>query len=551
MFRKIIKAGVVLSLILSLTAGCGQKANQPKEPNTANNQYVQEVVDAIVNDPATLDPGVCNFVDEINIAAQLFEGLYRKGANGKIELGTAEGVQKSSDNLTYTFKIRKDAKWSDGKPVTAYDFEYGWKRVVTPGFENDVDYLMYFIKDAEKHRKGQTKELGVKAINAQTLVVKLEKPISYFDQILTLHTYYPVRKDIVEKNPKLWATYEDTLIGNGPFKISKWEKGDNIPYIEVVKNNNYWDNTNVKLTKITTKVISNAEAQWESFHQGKIDIGSSIPQDKDINQLIKDKEVVSAPTLTTEYYIFNISRKPFNDIKVRKAISMVVDREGIINQVNKGSNPATAFVPFGMPDKNVTLDFRKVGGDYLNPKVTESNINEARKLLAEAGYPEGKGIPTIKLLVNNTAKINSIATIFKENLKKNLDINVEVSSLETSLFKEERTKGNFDICRMRWVADFSDASNFLEIFLSDSSNSMGRWINKKYDTLLKEASNSLDEAVRMEKLHQAEKILIEEASIVPIYFDTNIFFFKSYVKNYTKSALEEKNFRIISIDKNR
>ena len=550
MFKKIIKSGMFLILTLGLVTGCESKVKNVGTTNQ-NSEAPQEIVDAIINNPATLDPGVCNFVDEINIDAQLFEGLYRKGADGKVELGTAESVQKSPDNLTYTFKIRKDAKWSDGKSVTAYDFEYAWRRVVTPGFENDVDYLMYAIKGAEKYRKGEIKELGVKAIDDRTLEVKLEKPIAYFDQILTLHTYFPVRKDVVEKNPKVWATYENTLIGNGPFKISKWEKGANIPYVEVVKSDNYWDSSNVKLSKITTKVIDTPEAQWESFKENKINIGSLIPQDKDVSQLIKDKEVTSAPTLTTEYYIFNMARKPFNDIKVRKAISMVVDRDRIINEVNKGANPATAFVPFGMPDKNVTLDFRKIGGDYLNPKVAESTLSEARKLLAQAGYPGGKGFPTVKLLVNNTARINSIATIFKDSLKKNLNINVEVNSLETSLFKEERTKGNFDICRMRWVADFSDASNFLEVFLSDSSNSMGRWINKDFDSLIKEASKSLDESMRMEKLHKAEKILIEEAPIVPIYFDTNIFYCKPYVKNFTSSALQEKNFRIVYIDKNK
>ncbi len=552
MLKKITKSMVLLIMTLGLIAGCGTKKVEVEkiDANPKGDNVVQEVVDAITSQPGTLDPAVCNGIDEMNIDAMMFEGLYRKGLNGQVELGMAEEVNKSPDNLTYTFKIRKDARWSEGKPLTAYDFEYAWKRVITPGFETDVDYMMYFIKNAEKYKKGESKEVGIKAIDANTLEVKLEKPTPYFEQILTFHSYYPVRKDIVEKDPKNWWSKEETLIGNGPFKLSKWEKGTNIPFIEVVKNESYWDSKNVKLNKVTTKVIDGAEAQWESFRQGKIDIGLLIPKDKDINQLLEDKQIVSAPTLTTEYYQFNLARKPFDNIKVRKAISMVIDRQKIITDVKKGAKPATGYVPYGIPDTTSGQDFRQVGGNLINPEVTEAPIKEAQKLLAEAGYPGGKGFPKIKLIVNNTTRNNEIASIFKENLKKNLNIDVEVVSLETDLFKKERDREeNFDITRVNWVADFADASNFLEVLVSDSSNSKGSWANKEYDKLVTDASKTLDEAARMEKLHQAEKIMIDDACIMPIYFDSNIYYFKPYVMNFTRSSLEEKNFRIVYIDK--
>ena len=551
MLKRVLKPILLVSLILGITVGCGIKKTEVELDKSAgeNNVTTQEVVDAITSTPATLDPSICNSIDEMNLDAQMFEGLYRKGVNGKIEYGTAESVQKSSDNLTYTFNLRKDAKWSDGKPVTAYDYEYAWKRVLTPGFETDVDYMMFFIKDAQKYRNGKTKDLGIKVIDNSTLEVELEKPTPYFEQLLTFHTYYPLRKDIVEREPKVWAEREDTLIGNGPFIISKIEKGANIPYIEMNKNENYWDSKNVKLSKITTKIID-GEAQWENFKQNNIDIGLRIPKDKDINQLLKDKEIISAPSLTTEYYIFNIKKKPFDNVKVRQAINMVIDRNRIVDEVKRGAYPATGFVPFGIPDKSNDLDFRKIGGDYIHSQVSETDITEARELLAQAGYPDGKNFPTLKLLINDTASNNSISAIFKESVEKRLNIKTEVVSLDSALFKEERNNTDFDICRMNWVADFADASNFLELFVTGSSNNKQHWSNKEYDRLIIEASNSVDEAVRMERLHDAEKIMINEASILPIYFDSNIFYYKPYVKNFTRSPLEEKNFRIVYIDKN-
>lgn len=551
MLKKVTELMVLLIVTVGLIAGCGTKKVEVEkiDVNQKSDDVVQEVVDAITGQPANLDPAVCNSIDEMNIDAMLFEGLYRKGPNGQIEFGAAEKVDKSPDNLTYTFIIKKDAKWSDGKPVTAYDFEYAWRRVLTPGFETDVDYMMYFIKDAEKFRKGEAKEFGVKAINETTLEVKLEKPVPFFDQILTFHSYYPVRKDIVERDPKNWWSKEETLIGNGPFKISKWEKGTNIPYIEVIKSDSYWDKKNVKLSKITTKVIDGADVQWENYQQGKIDIGLLVPNDRDINQMLEGREIISAPSLTTEYYVFNLSKKPFNDLKVRKAINMIIDRQRIVTEVKKGASPATAFVPYGIPEKTTDLDFRKEGGNLIDPVIKENTIKEAQTLLAEAGYKDGKGFPVIKLLINNTTRNNAIASIVKDSLKQSLNIEVQVVALESALFKQEKKNLNFDICRMNWVADFADASNFLDLFETNSSNNIGKWSSSEYDKLIKEAGNSLDNSVRIEKLHDAEKILIGEAPILPVYFDANIYYHKPYVKNFTRSSLEEKNFRIVYIDK--
>lgn len=548
--KKLSLVAVLAILMLVMISACTPKKSEVKViDNNNETKVMQQVVEGITAKPDTLDPAICNFTNEMNLDAQMFEGLYRPTANGKVELGTAESVSKSPDNLTYTFKIRKDAKWSDGKPVTAYDFEYAWKRVLNPKFTTDVDYMLYFIKNAEKYKKGESKEVGIKAVDEKTLEVKLENVAPFFEQILTFHAYYPVRKDIVESNPEDWSTNPATLIGNGPFMISKYERGTDVPYIEVVRNNTYWDSKNVKLDKVITKVIDGEEAQWANYISGNIDIGMLIPKDKDINKMIKDGEIVSAPSLITEYYAINISKKPYNDIRVRKAIDLVIDRQKIVEQDKEGAFPATAFVPHGMPETNNGGDFRTSGGDYLNPTTVAKNITEARKLLAQAGYPDGKNFPPIKLLINNTTRTNIIAEIFKQNIKKALNIDVNIVNLETALFKEERNDKNFDICRMSWVADFADASNFLEVFKSDNSNNKIQWSNKEYDNLLREAAASLDEKVRMEKLHKAEKILIDESPIMPIYFDSNLYYAKSYVKNYAKSAMADTNFREVYVEK--
>lgn len=444
----------------------------------------------------------------------------------------AESWEVSEDGLTYTFKLR-DAKWSDGEPVKAQDFEFAWKRALDPTTAAEYAYQMYYLKGGEAFNSGEGSidDVGVKAIDDKTLEVVLESPTPYFLELTAFPTYFPVRKDVVEADPEGWALNMETYISNGPFKAVEWSHND---VLKVVKNENYYDADSIQLDGIDFYMIVEESTGMSAYESGEIDYLEHIPTDQipTLQESHEDFEI--QPYLGTYFYVFNTTKEPVNDPKVRKALTLAIDRQAIVDVVTKGGQkPASGFVPPGMTLSDGS-DFREKGGDYGIPAT--ANVEEAKKLLAEAGYPDGQGFPTIEVMYNTLEAHKAIAEAIQEMWKQNLGINVELRNEEWKVFQETRTQGDFVIARHGWIGDYVDPMTFLDMWLSNSGNNNAQWKNADYDKLIAD-SKKAEGADRDALMMQAEKLMMDEYITMPIYYYTKPTLLKSYVKGVHFSPL--------------
>ncbi|AEM74154.1 peptide ABC transporter substrate-binding protein [Caldicellulosiruptor acetigenus] len=492
-------------------------------------------------EPRYLDPALNTAADAANIIINVFEGLTRVNVKGETVPGMAEKWTVSKDGLTYTFYIRKNAKWSDGKPVTAYDFEYAWKRALDPKTASEYAYQLYYIKNGQKFNEGKAKasDVGVKALNERTLRVTLEAPTPYFLDLTNFPTYFPVRKDIVEKYGDKWATNPKTYIGNGSFIMTKWVHNS---YIEFKKNPNYWDAKSITLEKIVYKLSEDTKANLMAYEAGQVDGADTVPTDE-VPRLIREKKLKIWPLLGTYYYDVNCGKKPFDNKKVRQALSLAIDRTRITEILKAGQKPATGFIPYGI--KGLSKDFRLEGGSYL---PVRADLEKAKKLLAEAGYPNGKGFPEIEIIYNTDENHKKVAEAI-QNMWQQLGIKVKLSNMDWKVLLERRHKKDYMVARDGWLGDYKDPMTFLDLFTSYSGNNNTGWSNKKYDELIDKAKRTSDRKQRMQYMLQAEKILMEDYAIIPIYFYVKTNVIRDYVKNYYISPLGFNYFMYAKIVK--
>lgn len=483
-------------------------------------------------EPEVLDPRKAIGMPEFIVLRQLFEGLATQDAKGNPIPGTAEKWDVSPDGLTFTFHIRSTAKWSNGDPVTAQEFEYAWKNVIDPKFASKYADQLYYIKNAEAFNKGKTTidQVGIKAINDKTLEVKLEKPTPYFSFLTSFPTYFPVHKKTVEANPQ-WHADVKTIVGNGPFKITNWVHNSKI---EIVKNDNYWNKGVVKLAAAEINLSDNRKTLLDMFENNQLDTVEVSPPLPEIPRLQKENKLKILPYIGTYYYCINIKQVPFDNLKVRQAFSLAIDRTALVTSITKaGEKPAMAWTPYGLPDAKPGEDFRTIGGDYFKDK----DIETAKKLLAEAGYPEGKGLPEIALLYNTSEEHKIIAESIQEMWKKNLGVTVTLTNQEWKVYLQSRSKGDFQIARSAWIGDFLDPMTYLDTLTGTNGNNHTRWSNAEYDKLVRTAQATLDPAVRMKSMHDAEKILMADMPIMPIYFYTSKILEKPNAKGVIRDAL--------------
>ncbi len=486
-------------------------------------------------EPRTLDPALNTSIGGGTILNNCYEGLMRLDENDQAIPGMAESYKVSEDGLIYTFYLR-DAKWSDGKKVTAYDFEYSWKRALDPELGAMYAFQLYYIKNGMDFNYGEISadEVGVKAIDEKTLEVKLESPNPYFLGLTTFPTYFPVRKDVVEKNPETWSLNPDTHISNGPFKIVKWERND---FIKIIKNENYYDKDRVNLDIVEFTMIPEDTIALAAFESGEIDGLDQVPINE-IQRLQKESNEFNLyPYLGTYYYTFNISKEPFNNPKVRKALSLAIDRKTIVEDVVKGGQiPALSFVPLGMKEGNGTEFSENAKKRNYGIKET-AQVEEAKKLLAEAGYPNGKGFPEIILNYNTNQMHKEIAQSIQLMWKQNLGVEVKLQSQEWKIFQETKSQGDYAIARDGWIGDYIDPMTFLDMFISTSGNNYSRWENYEFDKLIEDIQVTQDTNKRYELMHKAEDLIMEDMIVIPIYYYTNPEMIKSYVKDVRVSPL--------------
>jgi oligopeptide transport system substrate-binding protein len=507
-------SGIAAALFVSSAlAGC---SGDEGASGSGNGEDVkQEIVLNAMSEPPDLDPALATDTTSGWILDHIFEGLYTKDKDGKPVLGTAKDVQVSDDGKTYTFTLRDDAKWSDGSPVTAGDFEYAWKRVLNPETGSSFAFYLYYLKGAEEYNKGNgsAEEVGVTAKDDKTLVVELNAPLGYFNELLTMWTFYPVKQDLAEGN-KNWAADADGYVSNGPFKFTSW-KHDSEAVAE--KNENYWDNKTVNLEKITWKMVNDATTYYQMYKTGELDLIQTLPTDA-LAQEKENEDYQEVPYFGTYMYMFNVEKEPFNNAKVRRAFAMAINREAISENITKaGETPAYAFVPPGVetPDG----DFREAGGEYF-----EENAEEAKKLLEEGMKEEGwTTLPEVTLLYNTAENHKKIGEAVQEMVKKNLGVNIKLANQEWKTYLDTTKQHNFQMARMGWIGVLLDPVVILDYYLGDSPNNRTQWVNEEYDSLIAQAKVEQDEAKRYQLLHDAEKILMEEMPFMPVYHYTNTY----------------------------
>ncbi len=533
--RIILGATVALTIIL---AGCGSGTK-----NNAAGENLKILKITVGSEPEDVDPHVVTGVPEHHIIAALTEGLV---AEDPVDLhpvpGVAEKWEVSEDGKIYTFHIRENAKWSNGDPVTANDFAKSYKRILTPALASKYAYMLFVMEGAEDYSTGKLKDfskVGVKAQDERTLQISLNAPTPYFLSLLNHYTWFPVHIATVEKHDGMtkrgsgW-TKPENFVGNGPFILKSWQLGRKLV---VEKSSTYWDAKTTKLDEIHFFAIELETTQENAFRAGQLHNIYNLHIDKVATYKKEhDDELRIKPHLASYFYRFNVNKKPCDDVRVRKALAMAIDRESIVKNVTKGEQMAsTFFTPPGVAGYTARARFKE-------------DIEEAQKLLAEAGYPNGEGFPSLELLYNTTEGHRIIAEAIQQMWKKNLNINVTLQNQEWKVYLDRQREMDYQISRAGWTGDYPDPNTFLDMWTSWSQQNQTGWADPKYDELIRKAAVTKDPSTRLEVFQEAEEILMDQLPIIPIYIYTRVYALHPAVKNWHANILDHHPWKHIDLD---
>jgi len=503
---------LMLMLFISLT-GCGSGESNISLGNRTGILYWGNGTE-----PASLDPHIATGVPEHHIMSSVMEGLVLKDRKSlEPRPGVAESWTISDDGRIYTFKLRDDARWSNGDPHIANDYVWSWWRALQPALGNQYAYMLFPIKNAKRYYDRETEDfgdVGVKALDQRTLQVSLTNPTPYFLQLLDHYSLFPVHQATIEKfgnadqRGTRWS-YEGNLVSNGPFKLDEWKINR---HITVTRNLHYWDNDNVALNGIVFKPVENTVTEERMFRAGQLHVTSSVPADK-ISTYRKSNstELKIAPYLGTYFYRLNIKTPQLQDRRVRRALGMAIDREKLVENITKGGQiPAYTMTPPG------TM------GYY--PKSTLAFDPEgAKNLLSEAGYPNGEGFPAIEILYNTNEGHRKIAVALQEMWKDYLNIDIKLLNQEWKVYLATESAGDYQISRGGWIGDYVDPNNFLDMFLCGGGNNRTGWCNEEYDRLILEvAPSQSSHEERLAVFQQAETMLLDDMPIIPVYTYTSL-----------------------------
>ncbi len=468
-------------------------------------------------DPETIDPALNSAVDGGNMLLHSFECLLTVDQEGKLAPGQAETWETSEDGLTWTFHLRDGLKWSDGSDLTANDFVYSWKRVCDPMVAAPyAETVLSMVEGYESAIAGDLDALQVVAEDDSTLVVTLSTACPYFGSLAAFATLSPVQEATVEANGDAWATSAETYISNGPFYVSEWVPGS---HIMMSKNPNYWNADAIKLDGIKFNLIEDANASYSAYQTGEVLFIKDVPTEE-IPSLSDNPEFHVDPIIGTYYLSLNTQREPFTDAKVRKALSLAIDREYVANTLMQGTySPASNFMGPGWIDTDGSqfIDNANGGQPYIDTANHEANVEEAKTLLADAGYPDGEGLPAITYSTND-AGYHKVVAEYLQQAWGELGVDVTVDIVEWASFTPMRRNGDYDASRNGWVGDYSDPSNMLDLLFSSNGNNDGKFNNADYDAAMTVSRTTLDAAERSAALHEAEDILMEEAGCIPVAY---------------------------------
>jgi oligopeptide transport system substrate-binding protein len=464
-------------------------------------------------EPAALDPHVTTGVSESHILQALFEGLVIKNPQTlEVEPAVAASWEVSDDARTYTFHLRDNARWSNGDVVTAEDFRWSWERALSPALGSQYNYMFFSIVNAQAFANGETadfNEVGVKALDTHTLQVTLREPTPYFLQLLDHHSTFPVHRATVESfgspSDRLsqWAR-AGNLVGNGAFTLTEWQTNS---HIRVEKSPAYWDAATTKLNAIVFYPIDNQTTEERMFRDGQLHHTYDVPLDKVPVYLAEEPDLIEVePYLGTYFYSINMTKPPLDDVRVRRALVLSIDRALLVETVTQGIyQPGYSVVP---PD---TMG-------YQPPKLFDYDPDEARRLLAEAGYPDGQGFPAFSILYNTLEQHQKIAVAIQQMWRQELGINVELVNQEWQVYLDSQNTMNYDVVRRGWIGDYVDPNNFLDLFITDGGNNHTGFSNARYDEIiLNAAPAALNRDERYALYQEAENLLMADMPVIPLY----------------------------------
>lgn len=557
--KKIVSLALASTMVLGLLAACGGTTTEttptPAPVESQATVETQAPADGpfnlnlnIASEPQTIDPALNSAVDGAIMTGHMFEGLYRWADSGELvdgvqdcnlaELvpgqsdGEPEKVVNEDGTVTYTFKIRSDAKWSDGKPVTAGDFVYSWRRLATPATAADYCYMIDMVKGyAEVNgEEADPTTLAVEAPDDSTFVVTLTYDCPYFLEVCAFPATFPVREDVVSADPDGWTHNVETYLSNGAYTLTQW---DHNSQIIMAKNEYYYDVDKLGPDTLTFKLMDDNNAMLTGFNSGELDFIEDMPVDE-IPALLTSGDLRIVPYIGTYYVCYNVEKAPFDDWRVRKAFTLAIDAQYIVENVTQtGQLPASGFVPSGVAGEGP--DFRAEGGDYWTPATDDDqyakNVAEAQQLLADAGYPNGEGFPTVTYLYNTSDNHKKIGEALQQAWQTALGVEVKLENQEWAAFLETRKNGEYQIARNGWIADYNDPISFLDMWLTGGGNNDAQYSNPDYDAAINEAKSSADPAVRMAAMHRAEDIIMgQDWALGPIYFYTQKYMLNTDVK---------------------
>lgn len=495
------------------------------------------------SEPKGIDPHLVTGVPENKIISALVEGLvsYHPTSDLESSPGMAERWESNADFTVWTFYLR-DAKWTNGDPVRAQDFVYSWQRILSPELGAEYAPMLYVIKNAEAFNTGGLKDfsqVGVKALDDKTLQVTLGGSTSYFPLMLQHYSFFPVNPRAVEEHGGMtdrqsgWSTF-DNYVGNGPFRLKQWVTNQ---VIEVERNPDYWDAKTVKLNGIRFFPIDNINAEETMFRNDRLHITNQVFPDK--IPVFAEKmpdQLRNDPYLGTYFYRINVTRKPFNDPRVRRALALSLDKKLLVEKVTKGGQaPATGYVPTGIPgyEASTAVSFRP---------------DEARRLLAEAGYPGGKGFPKTEIMINTSEAHRKVAEAVQELWRRELGIEIGIYNQEWKVYLDNQSSLNFDLSRSGWIADYAHPSTFVDMFTTGNGNNDTGWSSARYDALIEAARRAGSEDERVRLMHDAEEVLLNEMPIVPIYWYTRVYLLDTKVKGWYPKLLDNHPYKHVWLE---
>ena len=530
--KKYFKFSFILSLLCLICFSCSV--------DSAKNRSSKELFINAGEEPKSIDPTLSG--NDFVYPRHTFETLIIRGKDGGLKNGVAKSLNISEDGLIYTFTLKTNSKWSDGETVTADDFVYALRRAADPSSGAEYTAFIEYVKNATAILAGDLpkESLGVKAIDDYTLEIELESPTGYFLDILTYPIFAPVRQDIIERYGNNWTLNPKTYIGNGAFIMTERRPDSRIV---MVKNTNYWNKNEIIPEKITFVMMQDPTLALAGIKEGSLDFSVKVLS-QDIESLKNDGILDIAPYYSTVAFGINDNDIILKDKRIRKALSLAIDRNYIVEKVVlTAKSPTSAWVPLGAYD--VEGDFRENGGEYLDisKEAYSNNVAMAKRLMAEAGYPNGEGFPVLEYKTTSDLVYIQVAEAVQQMWKENLGVDLQISSMEWAAYQQMRLEKAYQIMRTIWIGDYSDPMTFLENYLSYRPQNYAGYSNIQFDNYIETARKSSDQNVRMKAMHDAERLLIAEDNVlIPIYNPSNPLMVSKRLKGYVATPLLEFNF---------